>query len=44
MGSAAATDALEAAVRADLVMLFTCLAVVDWQVDHPPAHCMNMLK
>ena len=20
------------------------LAVVDWQVDHPPAHCMNMLK
>ena len=36
--------ALEAVVRADLVMLFTCLAVIDWQVDHPPAHCMNMLK
>ena len=31
-------------MRADLVMLFTCLAVVDWQVDHPPARCMNMLK
>ena len=42
--STAAADALEAVVRADLVMLFTCLVVVDWQVDHPPAHCMNMLK
>ena len=42
--STAAADALESAVRADLVMLFTYLAVVDWQVDHPPAHCMNMLK
>ena len=42
--SAAAADALEAAVRADLVMLLTYLAVVDWQVDHPPARCMNMLK
>ena len=42
--STAAADALEAAVRADLVMLFTYLAVVDWQVDHPPARCMNMLK
>ena len=42
--STAAADALEAVVRADLVMLFTCLAVVDWQVDHPPAHCMDMLK
>ena len=30
-------------MRADLVMLLTCLAVVDWQVDHPPARCMNML-
>ena len=25
-------------------MLLTRLAVVDWQVDHPPARCMNMLN
>ena len=37
--STAAADALEAVVRADLVMLFTCLVVVDWQVRGGSSTC-----
>ena len=43
--SRAAADALETAVRADLVDLVTCLVTLaGLQVDHPPACCQNMVN